>query len=81
MGKILIIPDCHGRQFWKDACLNHKGEFEKIVFLGDYLSPYPHEEITNKKAIDVFKEIIEFKKKNLKKVILLMGNHKVNFAI
>ena len=81
MGKILIIGDVHGRQFWKIPCLDHADEFEKIVFLGDYLSPYPYEEITNKKAIDVFKEIIEFKKENLKKVVLLMGNHKVNFAI
>ena len=59
MGKILIIPDVHGRRFWKDACLNHKDDFEKIVFLGDYVSPYPYEEISNKKAIDVFEEVEE----------------------
>ena len=81
MGKILIIPDCHGRWFWKNPCKEHKDEFEKIVFLGDYVSPYNYEGISNEEALNVFKEIIEFKKENLKKVVLLMGNHKVNFAI
>ena len=79
MGKILILPDVHGRQFWKDACLNHKDEFEKIVFLGDYVSPYPYEEISNKKAIDVFEEVLKFKKENPDKVVLLMGNHDFSY--
>lgn len=79
MGKILILADIHGRQFWKDACLNHKDEFEKIVFLGDYVSPYPHEKITNKKAIDVFEEVLRFKKENPEKVILLIGNHDLSY--
>lgn len=80
MSKILIIGDVHGRQFWKDACLNHWDEFDKIVFLGDYVSPYPAEEISNKKAIEVFHEVLDFKMKNPKKVVLLMGNHKVSLA-
>lgn len=80
MGKILICPDCHGRRFWENPCKNHKGEFEKIVFLGDYVSPYPDEGISNMEALNVFKEIIEFKKENPEKVVLLMGNHRVNFA-
>ena len=79
MGKILILPDVHGRQFWKDACLNHKDEFEKIIFLGDYVSPYPYEEISNKKAIDVFEEVLKFKKENPDKVVLLMGNHDFSY--
>ena len=79
MGQILILPDVHGRQFWKDACFNHKDEFEKIVFLGDYLSPYPYEEITNKQAIDVFREVLDFKKENPDKVALLIGNHDLSY--
>jgi predicted phosphodiesterase len=80
MGKILIIPDTHGRRFWEDSCLNHKNEFEKIVFLGDFVSPYPAEGITNEAAIEVLKEIVNFKKENGDKVILLLGNHRENFA-
>ena len=79
MGKILINGDVHGRQFWKDACLNHKDEFERIVFLGDYVSPYPSEDISNEKAIDVFEEVLKFKKENPDKVVLLIGNHDLSY--
>ena len=34
---IAIIPDVHGRQFWKDV-IPRKDEFEKIIFLGDYFT-------------------------------------------
>ena len=72
---ILIIPDVHGRPFWKDAVEKHKDDCEKIVFLGDYLDPYPWEFITRKMTIENFKEIIKYKKDNLDKVVLLLGNH------
>ena len=39
MAEMIIIPDVHGRKFWRNAV---KGfETEKIVFLGDYVDPYP----------------------------------------
>lgn len=72
---ILIIPDVHGRPFWKDAVEKHFDNCEKIVFLGDYLDPYPWEWITRKMTIENFKEIIKYKKDNPEKVILLLGNH------
>lgn len=74
MSKYLIIPDVHGRTFWQEAkkLIN---EVDKVIFLGDYLDPYPHEYITREQAIEQFKEIIQFKKENLTKVILLLGNH------
>ena len=37
MTKILVIPDVHGRTFWKEPCNNWEG---KIIFLGDYHDPY-----------------------------------------
>ena len=46
---IAIIPDVHGRQFWKDV-IPRKDEFEKIIFLGDYLDPYGFEGISNLNA-------------------------------
>lgn len=79
MSKIGIVPDVHGRQFWK-IIKEHKDEFDKIVFLGDYLAPYSsYEDITNKQAIDVFKEVLEFKKENPDKVVLLLGNHDFSY--
>ena len=79
MGKILINGDVHGRQFWKDACLKHTDEFDKIVFLGDYVSPYPDEKISNEEAISVFEEVLKFKDNNPEKVILLVGNHDLSY--
>ena len=37
MTKILVIPDVHGRTFWKESCNNWEG---KIIFLRDYQDPY-----------------------------------------
>ena len=76
MSKILIVGDVHGRKFW------HKAEeiidkVDKVVFLGDYLDPYPHEGILVNEAIQEFKQILEFKEKYNDKVVLLTGNHKI----
>ena len=73
--KLLIIPDVHGRTFWKEAVEKHGEECDKVIFLGDYLDPYPIEFITRKSAIENFKEILKYKKENPDKVILLLGNH------
>ena len=80
--KVLIVPDVHGRVFWRQPVLetlktivkNDSSEIS-IVFLGDYLSPYTaYEGITDEQSIEVFKEILELAKvhKNIK---LLIGNH------
>ena len=70
--KILINPDIHGRIFWKYS-IEHKDEFDKIIFLGDYLDAYSPDLLITEE--DNFKEIIQFKKDNLDKVILLLGNN------
>lgn len=76
---VLIIPDIHGRSFWKDAV---KGREDwKIVFLGDYLDPYPSENITHEDALNNFKEILAFKKAHNENVTLLIGNHDCTYAI
>lgn len=75
MDDILIIPDVHGRTFWKED-LKH----DLIIFLGDYLDPYPDEGITNEQALENFKEILRFKEENKDKVILLLGNHDLQYV-
>ena len=75
----LILPDIHGRTFWVEPCKN-KDNYDKIIFLGDYLDPYLFENISEEKAIENFKKIIHFKKKNTDKVILLLGNHDCPYA-
>ena len=70
---IIIIPDVHGRTYWKDAIRGR--ENNDIIFLGDYLDPYPLENIDKEFAITNFEEIIEFKKAHMDNVTLLLGNH------
>ena len=78
MSKVLILPDIHGRTFWKYA-VKHVDEFDKIIFLGDYLDPYPHENISFDESVENFKEILEFKKQYGDKVELLIGNHDCHY--
>lgn len=68
--KLIIVPDVHGRVFWEDVFRYNTD----IVFLGDYLDPYPFEEIFPWDALDNFMHILLFAKKN-PKVHLLLGNH------
>ena len=77
--EILIVPDVHGRDFWK--VIDDYPE-TSIVFLGDYLSPYiSHEHITNEQSIKIFKEIIKYKQDNYDRVTLLLGNHDASYII
>lgn len=75
--QVIVIPDVHGRTFWKEAV---KGkEDQQIIFLGDYVDPYPHEQIDDTQALENFKEILEFKKNHPDNVILLIGNHDCSY--
>lgn len=76
--KILLVPDVHGRQFWKDI-LPFVDECEKIVFLGDYHDPYEYEGISYLDSINNFEEIVEFTKSHSDKVTLLIGNHDLSY--
>lgn len=73
----LLIPDIHGRTFWKEAVKDWEG---KIVFFGDYLDPYEYQEdISPEDAFINFLDILEFKRKNKDRVILLLGNHDTHY--
>lgn len=73
MKKLIIIPDVHGRAFWKDA-MPYIDNGIPAVFLGDYVDPYPHEGITPSTALENFKEILAVAQDN-PHVTLLIGNH------
>jgi len=74
---ILIIPDVHGRTFWKKAVNTVK--YTKIIFLGDYVDPYQWEGIDNLSALSNFKDILSLKTKNPENVVLLLGNHDMSY--
>lgn len=77
---MIIIPDTHGLDFWKDA-VSKRQDNEKKIFLGDYLDP--HGGKINKAAFeqcfDNLCQILEFKKVNEKSCILLFGNHELSY--
>ena len=80
--RILVIPDVHGRTFWKEPVSKHMDDVDKVVFLGDYLDPYPHEgvEYTATSLLDNLMEIIDLKRHHAEKVVLLKGNHDQHYA-
>ena len=77
MQEIIIIPDVHGRNFWRTAA----GLVKKhhLVFLGDYLDPYPGEGISSYTAYEELEEIVILKEKYPGNVTLLLGNHDLHY--
>jgi predicted phosphodiesterase len=75
--KILAIPDVHQTTHWKKA-QSKKDGYDFIVFLGDYVDNW-----VNKWPLqmDNLLEIIQFKKDNPEKVILLWGNHDTSYYL
>lgn len=71
--QMMIIPDVHGREFWKDALQAHSDV--PVIFLGDYLDPYPDEKISDSVALGVLADILQLKKSRPDSVHLLLGNH------
>lgn len=67
-----IIPDVHSRNFYKPILEN---KTDKIIFLGDYGDPYPHEGWSDDDTIETMYNIFGFAQDNPDRVILLIGNH------
>ena len=75
---IIIIPDVHGRDFWRWTMAQHQEE-ESVIFLGDYLDPYEDEWIYWSDAYQGLLDIIALKRENPEKVVLLLGNHDLHY--
>lgn len=81
MTKVLIIPDVHGRSFWKEPCNNWK---DKIIFLGDYHDPYGEyvdEEPNKAESLTNLRDLAEFveNRRHTSDVICLLGNHDLSY--
>jgi hypothetical protein len=82
-----VIPDCHGRKFWRTAIANNIDKVDKVIFLGDYLDPYPEEIMMapelmecndfydSQSLLKMSEDIVSLKKNEPEKYILLTGNH------
>lgn len=80
LNNIIIIPDVHGRTFWKEPVYNNINKDDThIVFLGDYLDAYKgFEDISDEDAIANFEEIIDVAK-TANNITLLLGNHDLHY--
>lgn len=78
--KILILPDIHGRDFWKEPC-QHIDEFDKVICLGDYHDPYPFQVSQNTSRHMLRDEFVPFVEANRDKFICLFGNHDGNYLV
>lgn len=80
--RILVLPDVHGRLFWKEPVQKYIDVVDRVVFLGDYLDPYGDEggDYDAESIFENLKEIVELKRNNMDKVVLLKGNHDQHYA-
>lgn len=74
--KTIILGDIHGRTIWKNI-INAEKEYDKIIFIGDYVDT--HEDISSLQQLENLADIIQFKRDNLDKVSLLLGNHDFHY--
>ena len=71
--KTISIGDIHGKIIWK---LIDPNLYDKIIFVGDYVDDWNYsDEIMLNNLLD----IIEFKKKYPDKVVLILGNHDIQY--
>lgn len=76
---IIVIPDVHGRSFWKKAIPEDVSN-HLIIFLGDYFDPYPDEaDVSWAQLYERVSAIISLKKAHPDNVILLLGNHDLHY--
>lgn len=73
--KVRVIGDIHGESWWKELA-NDIDKIDLCIFLGDYVDSYT---VSNEDMINNLLDIIQFKKDNSDKVILLYGNHEWNY--
>ena len=75
MKKIIIIGDVHHRREWEQVIEQEK-TWDKIIFTGDYFDSF---DIPYTEGIYNFNKILELKKKHPDNVILLLGNHDIQY--
>jgi len=80
--RILVVPDIHGETFWREPVQKYINKIDRIIFLGDYLDPYPEEgkEYSPQELFDNLMDIVAIKRDYMDKVVLLKGNHDQHYA-
>lgn len=73
--KIVACGDIHGWNSWKKI-VSKESDADKIIFIGDYFDSRGHS--PNRQIVN-FKDILELKRSNPRKVVLLFGNHDFHY--
>lgn len=71
--RTISIGDIHGRTIWKEI---DPTKYDKIIFVGDYVDSFVYSDVEIQSNL---LDLIQFKKENLDKVILLLGNHDIQY--
>ena len=74
--KIIVVGDVHGEWSWERIVEKHPDG--KFVFLGDYCDPY-NQELAEENVVENLRRIIELKKGSPDNVVLLLGNHDIQY--
>lgn len=74
--KIISIGDIHGKPVWENIDFE---SYDKVIFVGDYTDATGAVPQTDEQIESNLLKIIELKKKNIDKVILLIGNHDIQY--
>lgn len=82
--RTVSIGDIHGNDRWKDLVdlrdmeneTNYIPQYDKYIFLGDYVDSFDK---TNVEIIENLKDLISLKKKYPEHIILLIGNHDMQY--
>lgn len=70
--KTVVIGDIHGKSCWRDI-IKQQQDADKVVFIGDYFDCF--ENVSTLSQISNFKSIVELKKADPNKYVILIGNH------
>jgi hypothetical protein len=71
--RTISIGDIHGRTYWKEI---DPSKYDKIIFDGDYVDSFYH---TEQQIFENLREIIQLKKDHPDKVVLILGNHDLQY--
>ncbi len=72
--QLLAVGDLHGKDCWKSI---DPHQYDQVVFIGDYVDSV---DIPPDVIRENLRELIDFKKRFPDKVILLLGNHDIQYS-
>jgi predicted phosphodiesterase len=75
--KTVTIGDTHGAEV-ADVVGEIIDDHDKFIFVGDYVDSFFYDNVTMKKNL---LDIIELKKKYPEKIVLLWGNHDIQYLL